>query len=115
MAIVENWRCEPTEIARSRGGKAAVVDFADGLVRGVAEPWPPLEILQKLTKSGHESAFEGAELTAVRRTLGFYTDLQSLRSEDAVTWSAFGTVAYAVQETRNAYIREFAGTKISLP
>ena len=31
---------------------------------------------------------------AARQTLGHYSDLQSLNSEDAVTWSVIGPLAY---------------------
>jgi hypothetical protein len=40
------------------------------------------------------------------RTLGFYSDLQSLHSEDALTWSVFGPVIYADQAKRTAFLRD---------
>lgn len=40
------------------------------------------------------------------RELGFYTDLQSIRSEDAVTWSLFGYLSYQVQSIRDSFYAE---------
>jgi hypothetical protein len=39
----------------------------------------------------------------VTKTLGFYSDLQSLESEDAITWSVFGPVAYASPHLRASF------------
>jgi hypothetical protein len=39
----------------------------------------------------------------VTKTLGFYSDLQSLESEDAITWSVFGPVAYAPPHLRSSF------------
>lgn len=38
--------------------------------------------------------------------LGFYCDLQSLHSEDAITWSVFGTAARAPQSELEAWIAD---------
>ncbi len=38
--------------------------------------------------------------------LGFYSDLQSLHSEDAVTWSFFGPLVYAAPSVRSAFVKE---------
>ena len=38
--------------------------------------------------------------------LGFYSDLQSLHSEDAITWSVFGPGVYASPATRVAFVQE---------
>ena len=38
--------------------------------------------------------------------LGYYTDLQSVHSEDAITWNVFGPVAHAGPDVRSAFFRE---------
>jgi hypothetical protein len=106
MKRIPNWRQQEIEIATSRCGKLAVVDIADGLLRGDAKFWPAPELLQKLTRSGHQSDFDGPDLAAACSKYGHYSDLQSLRSEDAVTWSVFGTLIYADPAIRAAYARE---------
>ena len=42
----------------------------------------------------------------VKKYLGYYSDLQSIHSEDALTWSVFGTVAYADKDTQKSYVRD---------
>ncbi len=40
------------------------------------------------------------------RTFGFYSDLQSVHSEDAITWSVFGPIAYSDSETRARFVAD---------
>ena len=49
--------------------------------------WPTPEITQKFYASRQQSAFRGDDLGAVVEHLGYYCDLQSLHSEDAITWN----------------------------
>jgi len=69
-------------------------------------PWPPPELIQKVYQSRQVRAYLGSELATAKAKLGFYSDLQSLHSEDAVTWSVFGPVAYASPSIRSAFVRE---------
>ena len=103
VKTILNWRGEEIEVARSRGGTLAVIDPFDNLVTTGVAPWPPPEIVQKLYKSRHDRAFDEPDYGAVTRALGFYSDLQSLHSEDTITWSVFGTVAHADQGARCAF------------
>jgi hypothetical protein len=103
MESIPNWRGEPIEVARSKGGVLAVVNPTDNLVTTGVSPWPPPEIAQKLYQSRQTSAFAGSSHEAVVSVLGFHSDLQSLHSEDAITWSVFGTVAYANPAARRAF------------
>lgn len=68
--------------------------------------WPPPEIVQKLYHSRQEHAFAEVDLAAVTRCLGFYSDLQSLNSEDAITWSLFGTLGSADESTKCAFVAD---------
>jgi hypothetical protein len=81
-------------IAQSASGVPVTTHPDDNLVRGNTFPWPAPELLQKFCAS---SRFRGAtpeDDDAARSGLGLYCDLQSLNSEDAVTWSVFGILAY---------------------
>lgn len=109
MKLIQNWREQQIKIAESRGGKLAVLNITDGLLRDDSHPWPTMELLQKLTRSGHEKDFDGEDRQAIRREYGYYSDLQSLRSEDAVTWSVFGTMIYTSLEVRSTYVRDLLG------
>lgn len=105
METILNWREEPIEVAHSKGGTLVVVNFVDNLITTGVSPWPPAEIAQKLYQSRQIRAFEGKDRKAVMQTLGYYSDLQSIHSEDAITWSVFGTLAYANVHTRRAFTK----------
>jgi hypothetical protein len=104
METILNWRGQTIEVARSRGGTLVVVNPFDNLVSTGVSPWPPPEIIQKLYQSRQIRAFDELSREAVTRTLGYYTDLQTLHSEDAITWSIFETLAYADPSIRCAYV-----------
>jgi hypothetical protein len=92
------------EVAVSRGGVLAVTDPVDNLVTTGIPFWPPSEIVQKLYQSRQVRAFDEPDLGAVTRTLSFYSDLQSLHSEDSITWSVFGTLAYSNPLVQCAFV-----------
>jgi predicted RNase H-like nuclease len=89
-------------LARSRGGVSVVCDFGDNLIRDDRQPWPPPPVVQKLCRQSR--AFDGEELAAATRVLGFYSDLQSLNSEDAITWSYFAPFLAETPESRAAFL-----------
>lgn len=102
-----NWNSQKIEVATSKGGVIAVVNPYDNLVTTGVSPWPPAEIVQKLYQSRHTRDFADDQKEKATGYLGYYSDLQSLHSEDAITWSAFGTVSHASKEKRNTYLFEF--------
>jgi len=104
MPTFPNWRGQSIEVAHSRGGTLAVVNAKHNLITSGVTLWPPPEIVQKLYQSRHQHKFAGIDLEAVTSALGFYSDLQSLSSEDAITWSVFGTLAYADNSTQCAFV-----------
>lgn len=106
-AQISDWREREISIARSKGGVLAVADPWDNLIRTGVRPWPAPELIQKIYQSRQVRAFVDAEHTAATSKLGFYSDLQSIHSEDAITWSAFGPIAYAELKTRVAFVKEF--------
>lgn len=92
-------------MARSKGGVLAFCDVWDNFLRTVSTVWPPAELVQKLYESRHASAFADDDQAAVTQQLGYYCDLQSVHSEDAVTWNLFGPLAHGPQGVRD----DFAG------
>jgi hypothetical protein len=66
-------------------------------------PWPPPELIQKVYQSRQARAFVDVAATS---KLGFYSDLQSIHSEDATTWSVFGPAIYAQPTMKVAFVRE---------
>jgi hypothetical protein len=106
MKTIADWRGHPVEVVTSAGGVRAVVDPWDGLIRTGISPWPPPELIQKLYQSRHSSAFRGDDSERAVAKHGFYSDLQSLRSEDGLTWSVFDSVVYADAALRVRFVTE---------
>jgi hypothetical protein len=96
----EDWNGKPIALLKSTGGVLAVADPFNNLVIPSNCSWPPIEIVKKLHKSNHQLAFSKTG------PLGYYTDLQSLNSEDALTWSVFGPVLYATEVVRRQWVSE---------
>ena len=90
----KNWKNDPVRIIRSRGGKIAFIDYRDNLLIPKNVIWPHPDIVKKLYKSNRINAFFEKDIPRLRKVLGFYCDLQSMRSEDAITWSVFGTLNF---------------------
>jgi hypothetical protein len=90
---MRDWNDREITTAVSSGGVVLVADFGDNLLRDDQVPWPPPAIVQKLYESRHGSRFADDVATVVAPRLGFYSDLQSIHSEDAITWSYFGLLA----------------------
>lgn len=106
MKTFTNWQGQSIGVARSNGGVLAVINAWDNVISTGVRPWPPAELIQKLYQSRQIRAFAGEQQRLATETLGFYSDLQSLHSEDAITWSVFGPVIYAEPKLREAYIRD---------
>lgn len=94
MLKIRDWKNDGIQIAKSKGGKTSVCNYEDNLIIPSRTIWPHPDITKKLYKSDHGKDFEPSSLFTLKARLGFYCDLQSLRSEDAITWSIFGTLNY---------------------
>jgi hypothetical protein len=103
MRIIENWMGKPIEISHSDGNVLVTVNPFDNLISTGVSPWPPPEVIQKLYRSRQMRCFKKRKQD-VTRVMSYYTDLQSIHSEDAFTWSIFGTLAYASQDIKCAYV-----------
>ncbi|HUU46291.1 MAG TPA: hypothetical protein VM118_11230 [Acidobacteriota bacterium] len=106
---IPDWNGDEIACAHSKGGVRVVAHPYDNLIRTGCRPWPPAEIVQKLYKSRHEGAFSDEDKKVLSKGLGYYCDLQSLHSEDAITWSVFGTAAGAPQPNLRAWLRDLCG------
>ena len=116
MRTLPDWRGRVVTLAESAGGVLAFPNALDGLLRGDVPVWPTPEITQKLYASRQRQAFRGNDLEVVVKQLGYYCDLQSLHSEDAITWNFFGPITYAMEGTRLEYCKSlFQLIEPSLP
>ena len=105
-----HWDGHAIDLARSAGGVLAFANPWDGVVRGGVEPWPPPELVQKLYESRQARAYRDTDLATATGALGYYSDIQSVHSEDAVTWSLFGPLAYESGEVRVRFVSELLTT-----
>ena len=102
MKTIEHWDgVSALSVAESAGGVLATLDPLSNVIRAGVRPWPAPELIQKLYASERWRGRTDDDTRAVAATLGHYTDLQSLNSEDAVTWSFFGPMIHGVNVTGN--------------
>jgi hypothetical protein len=103
MQTINDWNDRAINVVRSRGGVIATVNPYDNLIRSGVSPWPPPEIVQKLYKSEQQNKFDDPSVAGFA---GHYSDLQSINSEDAITWSFFGPLVYGVPRVRREFLTE---------
>jgi hypothetical protein len=84
----------------------ATLDPLANLVRTDVPLWPAPELIQKLYASERWRGKTEQDDQAVRKYLGHYCDLQSLNSEDAITWSFFGPLIYGPADWRQEFITQ---------
>jgi hypothetical protein len=95
IQLLKDWNGREISAVRTKAGVWALPHFADNLMRGGVHHWPSPELVQKLSLSDKIRYFSPEDQQLLTQQLGFYTDLQSLHSEDAIQWSYFGTLSYA--------------------
>ena len=81
------------EIIPSKGSSGAVVSIRDNLLLPESVEWPPIEVVGKFYESKHLKHFDTKFHKKLTKELGFYCDLQSIKSEDVITWSLFGYIS----------------------
>jgi hypothetical protein len=106
---MKDWNGGEVQAALSKRGVVLLADFSDNLLRDPDAPWPPPAIVQKLYESRQGSRFEEGVSKMVSRRLGFYSDLQSINSEDAITWSYFGLLAARPPHERATFLNWLLG------
>ena len=116
METINDWKGNSIKACRSKGKShtLALVNPLENLLRGDVLLWPTSEIIQKFYQSDHLQDFPQEDHNALQSHLGFYCDLQSIRSEDAITWSCFGPIAHASTDIRSAFVAAFFD-KLNLP
>ena len=99
-SAVPNWNGNSVQAVQSRGGVWAFLDYLDNVIRPDGCAWPPPELVQKLARSDKHMYFFPEDQPLLMNKLGYYTDLQSINSEDALVWSYFGPLVYAAPHIR---------------
>jgi len=104
MAMIENWNGDPVSVRRSRGGVLTFERWEDNVLG--SPPWPRTLLEQIHGYVARSTHFDDDDAEALAAHLGGrISKFQSVNSEDAVTYSWFGTLAVAPIETRRAAIQ----------
>ena len=103
---MKDWNNNEILIAHSKGGVIVTAHPYDNLILTGCKPWPPPEIVQKLYQSNKIRAFTGVNKEICTSGLGYYCDLQSIHSEDAITWSVFGTATRASKPALKNWLQD---------
>jgi len=94
------------KVIKSKGLSYAVTSYKDNLLIPENIIWPPVEIVGRLYKSIHINDFDHSAQSELIKELGYYTDLQSINSEDALTWSLFGYISKCSNEVKTDFLNE---------
>jgi hypothetical protein len=105
---IDNWNAQKIPAVRTNAGVWAFPDFSDGVIKLRGIPWPPTEVVQKLYRSDRVAYFRAEDQAILTDARGYYSDLQSAHSEDAIVWSYFGPLAYATPAARRQWYGWFA-------
>jgi hypothetical protein len=95
------------EVIPSKGSSGAVVPIKDNILLPDSIEWPPSELIGKLYQSNHLGHFDEKYHGKLTQELGYYCDLESIRSEDAITWSLFGYISKMEYKVQNKFYNEF--------
>ena len=101
MEQMIDWNGKPVEVLRSRGsGVPYVTSWQRNVIRPGSHGWPPSLVKQVRDRTAQRSWFSAGDAAKLAEELGVVSMFQSLHSEDALTWSWFGTLALADPEAR---------------
>lgn len=100
-------------IVNSKGKSKSYINFIENLLIPPNTIIPPIEVISKVVKSNHLKDFDKKYHDKLIEDKGFYTDLQSINSEDAITWSLFGYISKLSDNIRIDFFNELL-SKINL-
>lgn len=106
---IRDWNGRDIDVDRSPGGVLLFCDVSDALIHLDGPYWPPPQVVMKMGAAQH-----GAKLpSSVRQKLGHYSALQSINSEDALTWNFFGPLIN--EPTAGARFLNWLAERLGLP
>jgi hypothetical protein len=108
MRDFQDWKGDPLPVRFSRGkSKVPYVEDWDRNVVGAggADGWPEFLLRQVRAYVSRPTWFADDDAVALSARLGRISKFQSLRSEDALTWSWFGTLHGPALQSRRASLQ----------
>jgi hypothetical protein len=108
VMTLEGWNGQPIQYVCSKGKRQvkAVLDVGNNLIIPSIAAWPPCQLKKKLSASGSIRFFTDDDQSLLTKSTGHYCSLQSINSEDAMTWSVFGPLIDSISEVRDKYIAD---------
>jgi hypothetical protein len=104
IPAIAKWNGEQVPVRRSRGGVLTFERWEDNVLGG--PPWPDALLTQVRGYVARPSHFADEDVGALAAHLdGRISKFQSINSEDAVTFSWFGTLAFASADSRRAAVQ----------
>ncbi|MGD0804493.1 MAG: hypothetical protein ABSA11_10525 [Candidatus Bathyarchaeia archaeon] len=103
---ITNWNNKPVEVVYSKDNRPFLCDYSDNLIRLNTKAWPHPFVAKKLRRANRARSFSKENYHQLCVKLGFYCDLQSLRSEDAISWSVFGSLEQSPQNQSISFLVE---------
>ena len=104
MALMDNWNGQPVAVRRSRGGVVTFERWEDNVLG--SPPWSEALLGQVRGYVARRCHFADVDAEALAAYLdGRISKFQSANSEDAVTYSWFGTLAVASADARRAAVQ----------
>ena len=104
--MIKDWNDQEIEVAYSKGGVPILANPLDNLISTNIVPWPTSEVIQKHDKNNFSYSDDNNKEIATKK-LGYNCYLQSINSEDAITWSVFGTVSYHDLSIQTRWVNDF--------
>ena len=96
-----------TKVIPSKSNSGAVTPIKNNLLVPESISWPPVELVSKFYKSEHLKDYEEKYHEELIKELGYYCDLASIKSEDAIAWSLFGYISKMDKAIQNNFYNEF--------
>lgn len=104
MATLKNWNGEDIAVRRSRRGVLTLERWQDNVLRMPDAEWPSELLEQVRAYRAQPEHFHSDDAEVLQADLGLISRFQSINSEDAVTWSWFGTLGTAPATARQESI-----------
>jgi uncharacterized protein YlbG (UPF0298 family) len=101
--FIENWNGKHIPVVLSKNCRPFLVDYMDNLI--MLPKKSDTYIAKKLYPSNRSRSFKPADYNELKAKTGFYCELQSLQSEDAITWSIFGCLSHLPKTKSTEFLR----------
>lgn len=101
---MQDWNGREIPSIVSQSGVHLLADYSNNMIRDETVPWPPPPIVQKLCQGQAQIKLVEEVLADVTELLGHYSNLQSIHSEDAITYSYFGPLMNQGPQERASFL-----------